>query len=194
METVKSTAKSELDGVTTLAEQSLKSGTYLYPFRGIIYFLTHRNLWSSLTSKIIPLATLSVGVVVPMFLFTYVPQSILLTFVNGPLAWVSTVLLVLSESAAIINGIARAMFIDDALVDLFDAVLLEENATSLVQKEREVKTSGGVRRLGKVLHRPLQKFTPRAIVSYFLWLPLNFVPVVGTVMFLLVQGEDFRGS
>ena len=66
-------------------------------------------------------------------------------------------------------------------------------ATSLVQKEREVKTMGGVKRLGKALNRPLQKFKPKAIVSYFLWLPLNFVPVVGTVMFLLVQGELVRG-
>lgn len=189
MDTIKSTAKTELSGVQTLAEQTLKSGVYLYPFRGIHYFLTHRKLWAPLTSRLVPLLTLSVGVIVPMFIFTYVPQSIMLTFVNGPLAWVTTIVLVLSESAAIINSVARAMFIDEALVDIFDGVLLEENATQLVQKEREIKTEGGVKKLGKMLKSPFAKFSPRAIISYFMWLPLNFVPVIGTAIFLLVQGK-----
>jgi hypothetical protein len=57
-----------------------------------------------------------------MFVFTYLPQAALLTLVNGPLAVVSTVALVLSESSTITNVIARGLFIDEALVDTFDGV------------------------------------------------------------------------
>jgi hypothetical protein len=57
-----------------------------------------------------------------MFLFTYLPQAALLTLVNGPLAVVSTIALVLSESSTITNVIARGLFIDEALVDTFDGV------------------------------------------------------------------------
>jgi hypothetical protein len=112
-----------------------------------------------------------------------------LTFVNGPLAWVSTIALVLSESAAIITALSRTFLIDEALTDIFDAVLLQEGYTSLVKSGRELNPKGGpVGRLGKVLKRPFARLSVQNLVRYFLWLPLNFVPVVGTVLFLFVQG------
>lgn len=59
-----------------------------------------------------------------MFLFTYLPQAALLTVFNGPLAFFSTVMLVLSESSTITNLVARSFFIQDALLDTFDGVCL----------------------------------------------------------------------
>lgn len=44
-------------------------------------------------------------------------------------------------------------------------------------------------RLGKLVSKPFAKFTPSAIGHYLLYLPLNFIPVVGTVMFVLLQGK-----
>ena len=44
-------------------------------------------------------------------------------------------------------------------------------------------------KLGKLTKKPFQKFTPAAIIRYFMYLPLNFIPVVGTVMFVLLQGK-----
>lgn len=119
---------------------------------------------------------------------SYVPQSFMLQFVNGPLAWISTIALVLSESAAIITALSKCFLIDEALIDIFDLVLLSENQISLVKNGRELRSSGGG--LGRLLKRPFAKFSPQAIVKYFLYLPLNFVPVVGTVIFLLAQGES----
>lgn len=37
--------------------------------------------------------------------------------------------------------------------------------------------------------KPFARFTPSAIVRYFMYLPLNFIPIVGTVMFVLLQGK-----
>lgn len=37
--------------------------------------------------------------------------------------------------------------------------------------------------------KPFAKFTPTAIIRYLMYLPLNFIPVIGTVMFVLLQGK-----
>lgn len=96
----------------------------------------------------------------------------------------------LSESAVIITALSRTFLIDEALVDIFDAVLLQENLPTLVQNGRELNPSDNVMgRLGKAVRKPFNKFTIKSLVSYFIWLPLNFIPVVGTVIFIFVQGR-----
>ena len=57
-----------------------------------------------------------------MFVFTYLPQAALLAIVSGPLAALSSMLLVLSESSAIFNLLSRSFLLQDALVDTFDGV------------------------------------------------------------------------
>lgn len=189
MDTIKASARDELSGVATLFKQSAASGTYLYPIHGVFYFLSHRNLWAPLTSRLASLLLLSTGVVFTMFLLTYVPQSFLLTFVNGPIAWISTIALVLSESTAIITALSRTFLIDDALLDLFDAVLLQEGYVTLVENGRELNEGSSVLgRLGKTLKRPFEKFTIKNLVSYLIWLPINLIPIVGTIAFIVVQG------
>lgn len=189
-DTVRETIRDEIAGVTALGKEAAASGAYLYPIKGIYYFARNRSLWKPLTSRIVPLLGLSTGVITSMFLFTYVPQSFLLTFVNGPIAWITTIVLVLSESAAIITALARSFLIDEALTDIFDAVLLQEGLPRLVQNGRELNPSGSpMGRLGKTIKRPFQKYTLKSLISYLVWLPLNFIPVVGTVVFILVQAR-----
>jgi hypothetical protein len=191
-DTVKATVHDELAGVAALGKQTADSKAYLYPLYGITYFLAHRPLWQPLTSRLVPLICLSTGVVSAMFLLTYVPQSVLLTFVNGPIAWVSTVALVLSESAAIITALSRTFLIDEALVDVFDAVMLQEGLTELVKHGREVNDKSGsavFARMGKILKKPFQRLTLKSLISYLVWFPVNFIPVVGTVVFIFVQGR-----
>jgi hypothetical protein len=82
----------------------------------------HRELWKPLKEKLAPTISTAFGITTIMFLFTYLPQVAVLTFVNGPFAIVSTILLVLSESATLSNIISRGFFIEDALMDTFDGV------------------------------------------------------------------------
>lgn len=159
--------------------------------QGIYYFLAHKDLWKPFTSKIGPYLTLSATVLTGMFTFTFVPQMTMLFFVNGPLALVTTSLLVLSESSAIINGIARGWLLQDAILDIFDATLLTRNETAIVREGRVV-TSGqtSIARLGKVLKSPFEKFSPKAFVRYVMYLPFNFIPLVGTAIFVYLQGQS----
>jgi hypothetical protein len=143
-----------------------------------------------------PTMGLSAGVIAFMFIFTYLPQLAVLVFVNGPLAAFTTILLTLSESSTLINILSRMFLIQDALVDTFDGVMVARNQTAVLAEGRLLKAGNfndPIAKLGKLIKSPFEKFTPKALIRYVMYLPLNFIPVVGTVMFVLLQGRS-RGN
>ncbi|KAL0261883.1 hypothetical protein SLS55_003316 [Diplodia seriata] len=187
---VKEVAREEAERVRSLASQAVSSGTYAYPLRGFLYFLSHRSLWKPMQSKLAPVISTGVGVTTFMFVFTYLPQAAILTIFNGPLAALTTVLLVLSESSTISNLLSRTFFIDDALIDTFDGTLVSRGMTSLVSEGRQIKPgSDPIGKLGKLMKKPFARFSPDAIIRYIIYLPLNLIPVVGTVMFIILRGR-----
>ena len=134
--------------------------------------------------------TLGLGVTACMFVFTYLPQMAVMAFTSGPLAAISAAVLVLSESSTLFAILSKTFLIEDALTDTFDGVLVSKNTTNLVSEGRQIKPGGDpIAKLGKLFKKPFQKFTPTALVRYFMYLPLNFIPVVGTVMFVVLQGK-----
>lgn len=129
-----------------------------------------------------------------MFLITYVPQAAVMAFTSGPVAAVSAFFLVLSESSTLTTVLSRTFLIQDALVDTFDGTLVSkgQDTTALVSQGRQIEgspLSDPIQRLGRLVKRPFAKFTPKALIRYLLLLPLNAVPVVGTVMFVVAQGR-----
>ena len=139
--------------------------------------------------------TLSVGVIAFMFVFTYLPQLAVLVFVNGPLAAFTTILLTLSESSTLITLLSKNFLIQDALVDTFDGVLVSRRQTAVLAEGRQLKSgiNDPIGKLGKLMKSPFEKFTPKALVRYLMYFPLNFIPVVGTVIFVVLQGRT-RGN
>ncbi|KAI8627075.1 hypothetical protein F5Y19DRAFT_444281 [Xylariaceae sp. FL1651] len=187
-------AKEDYEKARVIVSTAAKSGSYLYPFKGIVYFCTHKSLWKPFTSRILPTLGLTAGVTIAMFFFTYLPQLAILVLFNGPLAVFTTVLLILNESSTIVNIVSRNFLLQDALLDTFDGTLVSRNATDIVSEGRQLKLgSDPIARLGKILKNPFSKFTPKAIVRYVMYLPLNFIPFVGTVIFILLQGRT-RGN
>lgn len=129
-----------------------------------------------------------------MFVFTYLPQLAICFFTSGPIAAVTTALLVLSESSTLTMVLSKALLIEDSLIDTFDGTLLARGHSDLVAKERQVKTNkagDAISRLGKLVSKPLAKLSPTAIIRYFMYLPLNLIPVVGTFLFVLMQGKKY---
>ncbi|MCJ1228663.1 hypothetical protein MMC12_005324 [Toensbergia leucococca] len=187
---VKEVAIEEADRIKVLATAAARSGAYLYPIRGIVYFVSHRSLWQPLISKLGPTITLGLGVTSFMFIFTYLPQTAVMAFTSGPLAAISAALLVLSESSTIFTILSKTFLIEGALTDTFDGVLVSKNTTDLVSSGRQIKAgSNPMAKLGKLVKQPFMKFTPTALIRYFMYLPLNFIPVVGTVIFVILQGK-----
>lgn len=100
--------------------------------------------------------------------------------------------------------IFEAFFVDETMVDVFDAVLINEGLENLVATQRLLKPAeeeeeegggGGVgrrdpvKRLGKP-ERPAiySPFSFRQILEFVFFLPLNLIPVAGTPMFLVLTG------
>ena len=110
---------------------------------------------------------------------------------SGPLAPLTAAILVLSESSTIFTILSKTFLIEDALVDTFDGVLISKNTIDLVSGGREIKRGGTdpIGKLGKLVKKPFAKFTPKALIRYLMYLPLNFIPLVGTAVFVVLQGR-----
>jgi hypothetical protein len=181
-----------------LASQLLshEHGSFSDSIQGIFYFIGHRALWKPLLSKLAPTMSLSIAVIAGMFAFAYLPQLAVLVFVNGPLAAFTTALLTLSESSTLITILSKTFLIQDALVDTFDGVLVARRQTAVLAEGRQLKSGNfndPIAKLGKLITSPFEKFTPKALIRYVMYLPLNFIPIVGTVAFVLIQGRT-RGE
>ncbi|KAL2002083.1 hypothetical protein VTN02DRAFT_681 [Thermoascus thermophilus] len=167
------------------------SAAWLYPIRGIYYFASRPFLWPLFRARLIPIVLLSAFIYTILFFFTYLPQVAFLAIFQGSGAWVNGVFLVLGEGAAIVAALFEAFFVDETLVDIFDAVLLNEGEEELLSRSRIIYPDGEdpVKRLGKPLTSAVYSpFSLRQIVEFILLLPLNLIPVAGTPMFLILTG------
>ncbi|RKF72008.1 putative protein family protein [Golovinomyces cichoracearum] len=189
----------DLNNFQTLVRSTVKSEAYMYPVKpltileGILYFLANRSLWKPLFSQLIPVISLSISVIAFMFFFAFVPQLAVLTLVNGPLAIFTTVFLTLSESSVIVNFLAKSFLLHEALLDTFDGVLLLKKQSGLLKGVRELKVghlNDPIAKLGKLAYSPFQRFSLEAFINYLLYLPLNLIPVVGVIVFIIAQGRS----
>lgn len=159
--------------------------------QGIFYFIRHPFLYPLLRARLLPCFILSLFVLTNLFLWTYLPQVAFLAIFHGPLAWVNGAFLVLGESAAIVALLFEAFFVDETLVDVFDAVLINEGLENFVASSRllNLDENDPVKQLGKPTKPAIYSpFSLRQIVEFILLLPLNFIPIAGTPMFLVLTG------
>ncbi|KAL8907410.1 MAG: hypothetical protein Q9171_005875 [Xanthocarpia ochracea] len=166
--------------------------SWLYPLKGIIYFARHPFLYPLLRRRFLPAFLLSIFVLVNLFLWTYLPQVAFLAIFHGRrLAFLNATFLVLGEAAAITALLFESFFVDETLVDVFDATLINEGCGGLVSASRVVDPAAGdpVKQLGKpVTPSVYSPFSLRQIIEFVAFLPLNFIPVAGTPLFLVMTG------
>jgi len=145
-------------------------------------------------------------VLVNLFMWTYLPQVAFLAIFHSAGAWFNGTILVLGEGAAIVAILFEAFLVDEAQVDMFDAVLVEQGFEDLVGRYRPVTPlaveaaliaageSGGdlknpVKRLGKPFRASVYgPFSFRQIFEFVVFLPLNLIPVLGVPIFLFLTG------
>lgn len=126
-----------------------------------------------------------------LFVWTYLPQVAFLAIFHGPLAWVNGAFLVLGEGAAIVALIFEAFLVDETLVDVFDAVLINEGLENFVATSRVLNPDQDdpVKQLGKPTKPAIYSpFSFRQIVEFIFLLPLNLIPIAGTPIFLVLTG------
>jgi len=127
-----------------------------------------------------------------LFLWTYIPQVAFLAIFHGwALAWINGAFLVLGEGAAIVALLFEAFFVDETLVDVFDAVLVNEGLADMLEGSRPLDTEAGdpVKMLGRPsVSAVYSPFSLRQILEFIIFLPLNLIPVAGTPLFLFLTG------
>lgn len=98
--------------------------------------------------------------------------------------------MVLAETYTIILFIHRN-FLSSAISErIFDAVLVQKGHSDLVESGRSLSKRGGSVELGKSILKPVSsKFSTAGMVRYLVTLPLNFIPAVGTLIFLVLNGR-----
>ncbi|KFY74854.1 hypothetical protein V499_05152 [Pseudogymnoascus sp. VKM F-103] len=94
--------------------------------------------------------------------------------------------------AVIVALLFEAFFVDETLVDVFDATLLSRHQEALLSPSRTIfpAASNPVKALGppteKAVYGP---FSFRQIAEFVLFLPLNFIPFAGVPLFLILTGR-----
>lgn len=113
-----------------------------------------------------------------------------LTYSHGTTAFIAAVPLVLAETYAIILFIHRT-FLNAAVSErIFDAVLVQKGLSDLVENGRTLSKRGGSVELGKSILSPVKnRFSTAGFARYLVTLPLNFIPGVGTAIFLVLNGR-----
>lgn len=166
--------------------------SWTYPLRGIVHFARNRSLWPLLKARLIPLAVLSLGITLLLFLITYLPQvAFLAVFHRKGSAWLNGTFLVLSEANLIVVIFFEAFLVDKTQVDVVDAVLVHRGHAALVRNVRPVDEDEPdcLRCLGpRDKGAEYAPFSLRQIIEFVLLLPLNLVPYVGVPLFLLGTG------
>jgi len=181
----------QVGATATLAKDASTSTAWLYPIRGVFYLAGHRELYKPILSALMGAALVSVITVLACFVLLYLPQAGFLALFSGPLGFIAAVPLVLSEAAVISLTLGKLLYLDGAAEDLFDATLMVKGHESLVGNGRSLGKKGGsvAKRMGTRLSKPLSRFSAASIARYIISLPLNFVPGLGTALFLLFNGS-----
>lgn len=171
---------------------TLTGASWLYPFKGIVFFVLHPAFYPLLRSRLLPIILLSLFIYTNLFTFTYLPQVAFLAIFQGRAgAWLNATFLVLGEGAAIVALLFEAFFVDETLVDVFDAVLIQQGLGELVKRGRVVDetTENPIKALGKPTESAIYSpFSLRQIVEFVFFLPLNFIPWIGVPLFLFITG------
>lgn len=118
-------------------------------------------------------------------------MAFLAIFHGVHLAFINGAFLVLGESAAIVALLFEIFFVDECLVSIFDAVLIKHGYEDMVASCRLINADGKTptQRLGKPTTTAIYSpFSLRQILEFVLCLPLNFIPVIGTPLFLILTG------
>lgn len=170
------------------------SPAFIYPIKGIWYFLTHRYLHPLAQTRILPLTLLATCILVLLFMTAYLPVvAFLAIFHYKGSAWVNGTFFVLGIGTLLISILFEALFVDHTQVDIFDAVLIAEGYEHLVKNRRpvseDIDESDPVKRLGaREKGATFAPFSFRQIIEFAILLPLTFVPFAGVPLFLLGTG------
>ncbi|KAJ3553093.1 hypothetical protein NM688_g3801 [Phlebia brevispora] len=181
----------ELQGeATTVAKEAgsaFLSLAWLWPIRGLVFAIIHPQVILSVQGALVKSLGSSAILFAVLAFFTYLPQAALLSVVTGFLGPVLAILLLGAESIFLLTFLAKPLLLEPALQHVFDSTLISRGQLQLV-KDGKTKFASVTDRTG-ALFRPLQALSRNGVATYLLTLPLNIIPVLGTISFVCINGH-----
>ncbi|KIX06805.1 uncharacterized protein Z518_04781 [Rhinocladiella mackenziei CBS 650.93] len=171
--------------------RTLTDAVWLYPLKGIVYFVGHPYFYPLFKARLVPVLLLSAFIYANLFIWAYLPQVAFLAIFHGPGAWLNATFLVLGEGAAIVALLFEAFFVDETLVDIFDAVFIDQGLDDMIDEARllDQRGSNSVQMLGKPTKPSVYSpFSLRQIIEFVVLLPLNLIPFIGVPIFMILTG------
>lgn len=185
----------------TQPQNGLPNRSFTYPLQGLVHLIARRSLHPPLISRLVPLGLLSLFTVGFMFALLWFPHIFVLGLFHEPFPQSTAVTMILTESAGLVQAIAEAFMTEYQIIDVFDITMLSETKRVPGLKRRievMIKSTrslgideNGDKRLGEHRFNPLQKnkVSLRLGIYFLLELPLCLIPMVGTPLFLCLQGS-----
>ena len=162
--------------------------SYVYPFNGIIYLLTHPSMWKPILFGILLMIIFSLFTSIAFFVWIFPLQSLFLSsWVIHWLSWVISFLLTLFEIGIVIL-LFSCLYLSYYMGKIYTAVWNEETIT-MEHNRSEQRNSLRI--------SPTRSFLFLLLFRVFLFIltaPLNLIPILGTMIYIYINGYYYAWS
>ena len=170
----------------------------LYPVRGIQYFVTHPILWGNLILLTIPQFIITTSVFVVAYAFLYPPQAALAFILNGPVGTIAAFISMFQQATSIARSISEVFLYPKPLRVLFDGVLVQEGMDRVILQGRMAappasEESDYRRAVTWMKSVPRKLLFPTWLFMVFLRFCLSFIPFLGPLMIIAIDGPGTAG-
>ena len=151
-----------------------------YVLQGISYFLSHRVLWKTTLCPLLWTLAFVIAAFCILLPLAFIPQAIALSAVMTPWLGVPLALLLALIEWLILVMIFSAIFLMPVMDKVFDQVLILRGHGALVELDSGSACCGCCSRVGFI-----------KLFMALITLPLNLIPVVGTILWLFLNGRCY---
>ncbi|ODV63531.1 uncharacterized protein ASCRUDRAFT_21208, partial [Ascoidea rubescens DSM 1968] len=180
------------------------SGTYIYPFLGISYWMRHRNLWQYWI-RVLPQQILIASIIfITCFVWFYPIQALVSFYLQGPSAFLSTFILIFYQAGMISRLVLEKTILKEPLRKIFDEVLINQGLSEFVAKGKLIIDAKNKEKKEKRKAQPLQRriyddyvamffsvsyitSIPYSITKTVFLLVLHSIPIIGPWFLLFLK-------
>jgi uncharacterized protein involved in cysteine biosynthesis len=159
-----------------------------YPIRGIFYLIRHPTLWNKIACGLLIMIIISIVVSVLLFVFAFPAQAHDLSqYMSSWIAWIISFFLTLYEIAVAVL-VCSSLFLAYYMDVIFDAVWRQETMGI---------TPGESQRTASTTLSCIKSFFVLILFRVILLVvtsPLNLIPVLGTILYIYINGYYYAWS
>ncbi|EMG48119.1 RRT8 Outer spore wall protein RRT8 [Candida maltosa Xu316] len=170
----------------------IKSGAYLYPFKGLYYFITHPTIWPFYITILVPQLTLTLIIYLIMFSLFFPPQAVVYTLLMGPLGVIGAWYSLISQASTLSIFAVTISLMPHIQRVAYDAVLSRECAEDVVlmgKLRRYKKAPLNVRVREYIKAIPDLSIFPFSLLKLVVFGMIYFIPIVGPIIVLFFQSS-----